>query len=68
MKVIKNNHSAFVFPLKVTCRFCKSILEVDRVDIKEMPADTVRGEPGYKYVVCPLCKDKTTVKPKAPKK
>lgn len=65
MKVLQDNRpeKQFVFPLKVTCMHCKSLLEAEESDLKKMGPDEMSRTNGYFYVQCPLCKTNTSVRP-----
>lgn len=54
MKIIENNYTDHIFPKKVKCEHCGSILELERSDCKcEWNRCTLWYD--YKYI-CPCCK------------
>lgn len=66
MKVILDNSkkARYQFPMRVTCKSCKSELEANAADIKYMQGDPrEHDDTGYDYVTCPVCNAMNTVKP-----
>lgn len=55
MKIIENKYEDNVFPKKITCERCGSILELEREDCERIYN---RVTSMYKYYfVCPCCKE-----------
>lgn len=54
MTIIENNYTDYIFPKKVKCEHCGSILKLERIDCKyEWNRCTLWYD--YKYI-CPCCK------------
>ena len=59
MKIIENKYEDLLFPKKVECSHCKSILEVERADCNHVYNKyTLWNE--Y-YYVCPCCKNENRI-------
>jgi hypothetical protein len=56
MKIIENKHEDHVFPIRVECEYCGSILELERVDCKRI-YNSATGWYDYFYT-CPCCEEK----------
>ena len=54
MKIIENKYEDHVFPIKVKCEHCGSILELERDDCKRI-YNRATGWYDYFYT-CPCCK------------
>ena len=59
MKILENNYEDPVFPQKVVCEHCKSLLEVERDDC-EVFVNYNSGWRTYTYV-CPCCKNENKI-------
>ena len=54
MKIIKNNHKDKIFPVKIACRNCRSVVELERTDCTEPKFDYQLLEHVF-YFTCPCC-------------
>ena len=57
MRIIENKYEDHVFPIKVKCEHCGSILELERDDCKR---EWNRCTHWYDYrYICPCCKEES---------
>lgn len=54
MKIIKNNQVNSEYPKRIECDYCKSVLEIDKSDLKV-------GAFGVYEFVCPICKKTNSI-------
>ncbi|WP_324671055.1 CXXC-containing zinc-binding protein [Hymenobacter sp. GOD-10R] len=65
MKIIQNNtaNNRFIYPFRLTCTNCHSILEVEQGDVKHSDGNEFINLSAHFYVQCPACSTHNTVKP-----